>query len=139
MGVQALHPCARPADATVRSRARVIGRQGGVAFRCVSGVGVGNEQRIDLRFGSTHGTCGLETADCEDFLLADEPVPGRHRFAVVHQGSVAHDDGSPVGIADDDLEGAARQPTDELADSSDVGSHGGDVAHVVSYGGVDAQ
>ena len=133
MGVEALHAGACATDATVRSRACVIGRQRRVAFGGVSGVSVCDEQRIDLRLGPTHGACGLETADGQDFSLADQPVTRGHRFAVVHQGSVTHDDGPAVGIADDDLERAARRPTDEIADSSDV------VAHAVSCGEVDAQ
>jgi hypothetical protein len=118
----------------------VIGRQGGVALRRVSGVCVGDQQWIDLGLRSTYGTGRLETTDCQDLLLADQPIAGRHRFAVVHQWSIAHHDGTAVRGAHDHLECAARRPTDELADSSDVGSHGGDVvAHVVSYGEVDAQ
>ncbi len=133
MGVKTFHTRSGPADTAVRSRAGVVGRQCRVALCRVPGMGVGDQHRIDLGFGPAHSARGLEAADRQDLVPADEPVSRRHRFAVVEQGSVADDDRPATGISNDDLEPAARRPADELADSSDV------VAHVVSYGGVDAQ
>ena len=126
--MEALDSSTSSTDPTMRTGSDVVGRHFSVALGGVAGVGLGDECRIDLRFGAAHSTTGLEPAHCQDLALADQPVARRHRLSAIQQGRVAEHNGRTSFVTHDDLEGTTRRSADQLADGGDI------VAHVISDG-----
>ncbi len=162
MGVQALHP---PAGAPHPSRRAGTGpRRRAGRRRARPGTGDGRRPaRRDPTAASAWRTPPPDSSrsTARRRLAGHQPVPGRHRRAVVEKGAVADDDRVAVGVPHDHLEpgpaadGRAAPPGDgpprssaapltaeEPADKDEGGDHGEDRRdHPLGHrppGGVDA-
>ena len=102
----------------------MVGGEGGVPLGGVAGVGGGQLVGVDLGLGPVDAAGGLEPRQPGALGLADQPVAGRHRRAVVEQRRVAEDDGRAVGVADDDLEVALDRPAEQGRDRGSIGLRG---------------
>ena len=79
-------------------------------------MGGGELLGVDVGLGPVDATVGLELADEADLVGVDQPVPGRHRRAVVEERGVAQHDRITVRPADRDLIAAARLATQQRSD-----------------------
>ena len=98
----------------------MMSRNCGVPLRGIALVGAVKLVGVDGVFGRAHTTSRLEPGDTHVQLGIDEPVTRGHRRAVVEERSVANDDWLARGTANDNLEGGARRPTEQLRERSDV-------------------
>ena len=121
--MEALHAHSRAADAAVWSGAGMQRRHGRVALGGIARMSVGDQDRVDLGLGAANAASGLETADGEHLVPADQPVAGGHRLAVVEQGSVAKYHRVAGVISNHNFESTLRCPADQLADGSDIVAH----------------
>ena len=85
----------------------MTGRHRGVAFGAVPFMGSRQLVGIDLHLGAAYASPGFEAVHITPGRCADEPETGRHRPAVVEQGSVAEHHRIAAFIAHDHLVGAA--------------------------------
>ncbi len=118
--VQALHAGPGAADASVRPGADVVGVDHRVTLGGVPFVHTGDLVGVDLGFGLSNASCGLEPADSGHQIGADEVEARRHRCAVVEERGVAHHDGVTAVVADDDVERALGLTAEQLRDASPV-------------------
>ena len=86
-----------------------------VALGGIAGVRRGELTGVDGRLGGTDPTGRFQAADGGDLLALDEPVPRRHRRAVVEQG-VADHHRLTVFVADDDVEATCRRAAEQCGD-----------------------
>ncbi len=120
VGVEALHAGPRAAHAAGRARTPVSRVDRCIAFAAVRVVGPLELDPVDLGLGPMDPTGRLEPADQPPEVGIDQPVPSRHRPAVVEDRCVPQDRRCPVGGSDDDLEGALRRPTEQALDLGEV-------------------
>ena len=98
MGVQTLHAGGRPSDAAGRAGAGPPGRDHRVSLGRVAGVGGGHLGGIDGGSRRSDTAGGFEPGDRLRRRFADQPVPRRHRRAVMQERRVADDDRIAIAI-----------------------------------------
>jgi hypothetical protein len=91
----------------------MIGRKRAVALSGVAVVSFGHGLEPDVVFGVRDPSRTLEPADLRAFRFADQPVPGRHRRAIVEEGRVPDDHRLAIRVADDDRELSLRRATEQ--------------------------
>src|SRR5579884_9998 len=104
VGVKALDAPAGSAHPSGGAGPVPTGGQGGVTLGRVTPMGVLEVDRVDIRLGPADPAGRLQPTDGLALLVADQPVAGRHRGAVLHQRRVADDHRAPACVGDHHLE-----------------------------------
>jgi len=96
VGMETLHPDAGASHATGGSGTLVVSGDLGVAFNSSLGMDRGDAIEPEFRFHLVDTTARLEGPDASIHVSIDQPVTGRHRCAVGHEGLVEDDGGVTV-------------------------------------------
>lgn len=116
VGVKALDPATSATDTSAGYRTDVIGRDSGIAFGPVPGVGGLELVGIDIGVSLSNPAGRLELPDSAAKDLSHEPIAGGHRPTVSEHGCVADHHRVAMGVSDHDVELSLRASAQQSLD-----------------------
>lgn len=116
VSVQALHPGACAGNASRWPWARLLHVDEGISQFGIPPVCIFDVMTWNFTFRSPHTTLGLESAHESIHVGIAQPEQRWHRRAIIEKRGIAKNDRTPIGVAHDNDECAARFTAEKLGD-----------------------